>query len=667
MDHLARLQRGVDEWNAWRSDNPSINPFLHRADLRGRCLRDADLRGADLSAANLQRADLRRADLTAADLSHANVSGADLEDAVLTDADLGDAVLGNPEIVRGDFWRVSRYPGDDLEEVVWAPQENARSLRRRGHVEADLSDDEFRSRREWIMGSGPQDYRPANLCRAAMEGASLRRALCDGVSFRNARLGGADLSDARLRRADLTGADLTEAYLAGADLTRAVVSRKALRSARRKRRSWADTLVDDGPVGVYTYDFHDELTRPARRSTGDIHVTLIHGTFARRADWVGAHALLARQLSSEAGHLDQPRDVHVHAHRWSGRNTLRARHDAAVVLREHLARLVEQHPTAMHCAVAHSHGGAVLLQALGDPTIARRMTRVVCVSTPFLRVLPTGDEWRTTFSLGLHGLALVGLLVAAVWLSLLGAEHPLTEGHAVLVALSLEVMLTAAAVAGIKAIGAALRRWRARADVLAVRSAHPQLPLSQALFIRTAADEAGFVLGLGASFAWLVERTAIGVVGTADLLAHLVVRPLGRIRSVRGMDALVLTSCAALLLAVFVVLLPQSSLRPGAYVVLAVAGLIVLPGVLLLFFVLMLAVCYLPFGRDLAMCAPFLRATAEAAPSGIWTIFQFPNLTVLPLSRLQHSFIYEYSSLRLFIARWLISGEFISTRAWREM
>jgi hypothetical protein len=57
----------------------------------------------------------------------------------------------------------------------------------------------------------------------------------------------------------------------------------------------------------------------------------------------------------------------------------------------------------------------------------------------------------------------------------------------------------------------------------------------------------------------------------------------------------------------------------------------------------------------------------EAAPSGIWYIFQFPNLMALPLFKMQHSFVYEYSPLREFIARWLVSGEFVSMREWREV
>jgi hypothetical protein len=32
-EHLARLQEGVEAWNAWREANPGISPDLMRADL----------------------------------------------------------------------------------------------------------------------------------------------------------------------------------------------------------------------------------------------------------------------------------------------------------------------------------------------------------------------------------------------------------------------------------------------------------------------------------------------------------------------------------------------------------------------------------------------------------------------------------------------------------
>src|SRR5687768_6911065 len=47
-EHLAILRQGVEAWNAWRLEHPSVRPDL----------READLRRTDLCGAHLSRADL---------------------------------------------------------------------------------------------------------------------------------------------------------------------------------------------------------------------------------------------------------------------------------------------------------------------------------------------------------------------------------------------------------------------------------------------------------------------------------------------------------------------------------------------------------------------------------------------------------------------------------
>ena len=50
-EHLDILKKGVERWNAWRSENPEIQPYLSDADLRRAYLRRADLSDANLSDA----------------------------------------------------------------------------------------------------------------------------------------------------------------------------------------------------------------------------------------------------------------------------------------------------------------------------------------------------------------------------------------------------------------------------------------------------------------------------------------------------------------------------------------------------------------------------------------------------------------------------------------
>ena len=667
--HLNLLKQGVEVWNAWRAQNPSVAPNLSRAVLRGADLSHANLRDADLSRANLQGTSFISADLRSADLSNAHLSGANFDHAVLIEANLRDAVLGNPEILASDFWHIYRYPGDTLRGVIWAPLWANQSGRVGDYVRYDIPDEEFETWRNHIMGTSLENYRPANLSYADLEDASLEKAICDRVTFRHARLVGTNLRGSRLIGADFSSADLTRANVMDASLGGAVISRTALKGTRRRPAvSWADAQEGafEGSVEIYTDGFHEFLTGRIADAHGDFHVTFIHGTFAQDADWVDPKGALARQLATEARHSDLTRAVHPYAFQWSGRNTFHARRQAVEELRAHLRTVIAEHPTGIHCAVAHSHGGTILLHALRDGEIAERMARVVCMSTPFIRIVPNADAWTTAFSVGVKSLEAIILVAGALWLTTLAQRYAVTAAHPGLVALVVELALILAFVAVNRTTDAALRRWQKHSEVIAGMSGHPQLRLDQAVFIRTAADEAAFGIGLGATGAWLFERAAIAVTVVADLVRWFLLWPVTRARIGWPMFIVVMMSLVVLLIALFVLLLPSSPLLYIAYAVIGVAGLCVLPDLVLLPFVVLLSVCYIPFGYELALCTPFLRATVEAAPSGIWRVFQFPSLRLLPLLKMQHSYIYESSSMRLFIARWIVAGEFISKHEWRE-
>ncbi len=84
-EHLEILKQGVEQWNAWRKDDPSVQPDLCGADLRGK-----KLRSINLSDSNLSKSDLRDANLRHADLSRAKLDGARLYRTYISNARLDE-------------------------------------------------------------------------------------------------------------------------------------------------------------------------------------------------------------------------------------------------------------------------------------------------------------------------------------------------------------------------------------------------------------------------------------------------------------------------------------------------------------------------------------------------------------------------------------------------
>ena len=104
--HLAKIREGVSAWNAWREDNPRVQPNLTRAELSGVDLTGVDFRGvglfkaklhrAILVGANLRQARLVKTEFDGADLSGAKVYGTSVWDVSLKDAIQIDLVITPP-------------------------------------------------------------------------------------------------------------------------------------------------------------------------------------------------------------------------------------------------------------------------------------------------------------------------------------------------------------------------------------------------------------------------------------------------------------------------------------------------------------------------------------------------------------------------------------------
>lgn len=121
-EHLARLEKGVKTWNAWRRAHPDEGIDLDRADFVAAKLAGADFREASLAvarfyASSLAGADFRGANLGGVDFRGADLRGADLRETKLVEANLAGAILSGANLSSARVG-VTLFAGVDLRNVT---------------------------------------------------------------------------------------------------------------------------------------------------------------------------------------------------------------------------------------------------------------------------------------------------------------------------------------------------------------------------------------------------------------------------------------------------------------------------------------------------------------------------------------------------------------------
>lgn len=116
FDHVEILKQGVDKWNRWRNENPTVIPDLRDANLEGPefpIMNGINLSGADMTRAFAQFRYISGADLTGTSLveaqlwstnfSSSKLAGANLSRACLRQAYLDNADLQHAELIMTDL------------------------------------------------------------------------------------------------------------------------------------------------------------------------------------------------------------------------------------------------------------------------------------------------------------------------------------------------------------------------------------------------------------------------------------------------------------------------------------------------------------------------------------------------------------------------------------
>ena len=218
-EHIARLMKGVNAWNAWRDENPGtyidlsganlMEAFLCKADLSTANLSRANLSRANLSDAKLWRANLEEADLSRANLHWAILDGASLWKASLIEADLSQAKLMEAHLARANLSRANLSRAFLVDATLTDADLSG----------ADLSEATLHAVKFWSANLSQAKLTKADLSHARLSKANLTKADLSGANLNNAGFFQTLLREANLSEAHLEAASLVNSDLSGADLT----------------------------------------------------------------------------------------------------------------------------------------------------------------------------------------------------------------------------------------------------------------------------------------------------------------------------------------------------------------------------------------------------------------------------------------------------------------
>jgi hypothetical protein len=368
-------------------------------------------------------------------------------------------------------------------------------------------------------------------------------------------------------------------------------------------------------------------------------VTLVHGTrlrFTAHATWILPESPFSQLLQERLGSA-----VQVYPFRWRGGNTVRDRVDGARDLSAHLIEVARDHPHARRFVIGHSHGGNVVVRALGLPGVADAVHGAVCLSTPFFAVS------KRNLGPSIAGNLVVAAMVSVFSLRVLITFLNRTPGKAggttivlTLVSAAILMLMTLSMNRDAKAwIAKSVARLREDVDL------PTDLP-TRVLVVRSTGDEASALLASVQFVGWLATR----ITRLASDLA-------GRLRS--SFEGAEWYLGSGLLIGSFVVdrVLSSPSTPPWARTVtLGAAAVIVLPTVILMALLvvsfLLLGILLNSYGPGIALGAPFLDVSVEPVPPGFSIVYQ------LPPSRddgLRHSATYQNGDAIYMVARWLVN------------
>jgi alpha/beta hydrolase family protein len=342
-------------------------------------------------------------------------------------------------------------------------------------------------------------------------------------------------------------------------------------------------------------------------------VTIIHGTWARKATWCQSNSPFAESIREHLGP-----DTEIDTFNWSGRNNHPSRHQASLQLG---AKLREQalNPNAKLILVCHSHGGNIALYALRDPELRQAVAGVVCLATPFF-VASERSLDRTDENV-IMATPMILFMAPFIWIAIEYISNWSTLIPFVVIGIALLVLV-------VVLFDTVLRRLQRVAKETAAQMALPSLKSARLLLIRSPGDEASLALSVAKFLSYATVQTYfLGKAGLMRIDNHLayVLRQFQTFR-LFAILVVIVTAVAnrlhpivpsyVLLAIIFTLILLSQEIREDVknwLMVILSSGMWIV--VLLLSLVLVV-----PLGVHLAVVNLFLDLAAEPTPLGKWEI-----------------------------------------------
>ncbi|MBU0964910.1 MAG: hypothetical protein KKA54_00890 [Proteobacteria bacterium] len=358
-------------------------------------------------------------------------------------------------------------------------------------------------------------------------------------------------------------------------------------------------------------------------------VTLIHGTYAKDAEWTHLNSPLANALRMRFGDKVKIEP----APPWSGLNNVTARKKAKEELINHLHKLQDRYRhKANYFVVAHSHGGNVALYAIRDAKL-KYPVGIACLATPFLvtdfRILSDKKDIVEAITVLIYQF-FISLALIIYGIVRLKSDIPTITSSDQIFTIPFKVFAPSSIlewitlVAGMViavSLGQLVTPWHKFAKQIRDELKLPWLPKFQLLIIRTTGDEAS---GLLASFHLLSQLSAY--------ISQLMYRWTAALNQ----------------------LPPHMNNYPWAALFIPIRVFI---SILFFLSILTLSAFILPFGWQLALTNLFLNTTAESTPLGSWETYLIAPKDLhkdnIKLQGFEHSKVHDSSYVHTIIADWI--------------